>query len=1068
MSSDAFSTGEADLISLYHADSTWFQSRVQFIRDNPSDHSNSGYPSSEGFERLAQEERYGRVTNTKGQHVSDAAKPFDFLKHITISRDQTRWRKNFDEQQQLRALLEKRTDISLKLLDSSVRPVPSVPLVPLVPSISLVPSVSSVPAGVLSKARPPAQERNTRSFLIYYPTSYESGSSGSEYSLYEDATEIVKGKERHSVPHGVLPRPRPTTRPERYHWYQLPQSDSEEIGEGPERLESDSLSTTASRFSEDNIFESLDWATELNSSDTGSGTDSDATSVPVYEEEFNDEEAILSDRGSLSTLEEDSITSRIKELTEELDALKARLGDQAEAGVTMPPSQSSNKPTSWKTIYRVKARPYLGEPQWQHTDNGIRLVSSTPVRDLSQYAQRHPEILFIVFKTYTSDTLPSEEEVMDLDVYPLPVSTNESLWLTSKDMVEAIGELTRTYANFETVFDNFDAREEHTAPYLFLFYMFSEWEKNVLQLEESHKECIEKLFEYLQQIYIPKYQQVIKRFRDGKTTTDDLIYLIKPGDIVVQATHKTTAFMATSWPMYYGAYSDQNDDKSSHRKGKRPSTRKRSRALHIGASNTYDSEVNDLLSTISRDTKEKIGIYEVWIVRGWNWDFSDGRLFRTLVYFELRVYPHTMTEVGINILDMYPLQYACNETKQLLLKRGHNFWRCRHRHFVGYSYVNQDSHDLETANERFMIDYSTYRRLHPETTKQLSKNDVRSREDGIDADVLSQENPPEDGTINLLPSTLIGYNLRLKKWVNLEVDRIQEVDWNKKAFESLVVDDETKHLVKALVSNQIKSEKSTDLMSGKGNGLIILLHGYDAGPAHFSMVETNGLIQRARNRQNIYSRKVRSPNVAELAEKPLYRVTCGDIGTKPEDVEKYLETVLLLGKIWECVVLLDEADVFLEERTLADLKRNALVSIFLRVLEYYDGILILTSNRVGTFDQAFKSRIQLALHYDNLKTPQRRKIWRNFFSRLNDVGETDVDYDDLSDHIDELAKADINGRQIRNAITTARQLAQFDGERFSYKQLQHVMNVAGKFDTYLKEVKAGLTDDQIARDDGAR
>jgi hypothetical protein len=58
-------------------------------------------------------------------------------------------------------------------------------------------------------------------------------------------------------------------------------------------------------------------------------------------------------------------------------------------------------------------------------------------------------------------------------------------------------------------------------------------------------------------------------------------------------------------------------------------------------------------------------------------------------------------------------------------------------------------------------------------------------------------------------------------------------------------------------------------------------------------------------------------SVAELAEKPLYRVTCGHIGTKPEEVEQasysvlfsvvqtnllsqYLETVLQLGKIWGC------------------------------------------------------------------------------------------------------------------------------------------------------------------------
>jgi hypothetical protein len=57
-------------------------------------------------------------------------------------------------------------------------------------------------------------------------------------------------------------------------------------------------------------------------------------------------------------------------------------------------------------------------------------------------------------------------------------------------------------------------------------------------------------------------------------------------------------------------------------------------------------------------------------------------------------------------------------------------------------------------------------------------------------------------------------------------------------------------------------------------------------------------------------------------------------------------------------VLLDEANVFMEQRSLDDLQRNVLISVFLRLLEYYDGILILTSNRVGTLDETFMSRIQ--------------------------------------------------------------------------------------------------------------
>ena len=55
---------------------------------------------------------------------------------------------------------------------------------------------------------------------------------------------------------------------------------------------------------------------------------------------------------------------------------------------------------------------------------------------------------------------------------------------------------------------------------------------------------------------------------------------------------------------------------------------------------------------------------------------------------------------------------------------------------------------------------------------------------------------------------------------------------------------------------------------------------------------------------------------------------------------------------WQVVLLLDEADVYLERRATNDVLRNSLVSVFLRNLEYYRGILFLTTNRVGDFDKA--------------------------------------------------------------------------------------------------------------------
>ncbi|KAH8654590.1 P-loop containing nucleoside triphosphate hydrolase protein [Tricladium varicosporioides] len=338
----------------------------------------------------------------------------------------------------------------------------------------------------------------------------------------------------------------------------------------------------------------------------------------------------------------------------------------------------------------------------------------------------------------------------------------------------------------------------------------------------------------------------------------------------------------------------------------------------------------------------------------------------------------------------------------------------------------------------------------------------------MDPEAMASDEPPSAPELYIFPNTIPGFDLRSKKWVDLEVDMIRKVTWNKRSFDHLVVDNETKELIQALVIRQIASEQGTHIIDKKGNGLIILLHG---GPGT--------------------GKTFTAESVAELARKPLFRITCGDIGTRPEQVEKYLESVLHLGKTWGCVVLIDEAEVFLEQRSLDNLERNALVSVFLRVLEYYEGILILTSNRVGTFDEAFKSRILLSLHYDNLTPGQRTKIWKNFIRRLKNMDNDEralglsqmepgsrkrkfegqslgIDFDDVECYLSELSEYPLNGRQIRNAITTARQLATFREECMSFQHLKHVITVSSKFDKYLETVQEGYSDDQIARGEGIR
>lgn len=139
--------------------------------------------------------------------------------------------------------------------------------------------------------------------------------------------------------------------------------------------------------------------------------------------------------------------------------------------------------------------------------------------------------------------------------------------------------------------------------------------------------------------------------------------------------------------------------------------------------------------------------------------------------------------------------------------------------------------------------------------------------------------------------------------------------------------------------------------------------------------------------------------------------------------------------------------------------------VFLRTLEYYEGILIPTSNRVGTFDEAFKSRIPI--HYDHLTKTSRKAIWQNFLDMIEESSDEEADLRELEGRLDELARQDMNGRQIRNALLTARQLAKHKQERLGWEHLSQVIKTSADFHRYLVTVK-GHSDEQWAREEALR
>ncbi|KAI1144801.1 hypothetical protein F4825DRAFT_467828 [Nemania diffusa] len=444
------------------------------------------------------------------------------------------------------------------------------------------------------------------------------------------------------------------------------------------------------------------------------------------------------------------------------------------------------------------------------------------------------------------------------------------------------------------IYRDYDGSTMLSSPYLPIFHTRGNAINTFLEtLSDTQNHHFQLFLSHILTEYNAEYELVDEMTSKGLITHNFIKYLFKPGDVVVQGSHQDSrGYLCTTWL-------EKEELKSTKR-------------LALEIEGKFSRERSTLSFEIDNE------------------------------------YPHDKV---INKMDIRPLAYVDESTKERLECRGYWFWKCRVQHMV--SYHEGEGVFQDTGRERYMVDMKVYGELH----KSKGSPVFSESKDALGLEALQRDNPPDENFIFLAPPTIKGFNLKRKKWLDLQIDKIKPVIWNKQAFQHLVIKEKTKRLIQALVSNQIEAENSTDLITGKGNGLIMLLHG---GPGT--------------------GKTLIAESVAEIAEKPLYPVTCGDIGTEPHLVENYLESVLHLGNTWDCVVLLDEADVFLEQRGLEDLRRNALVSVFLRVLEYYDGILILTSNRVGTFDEAFKSRIQLALHYKNLSENQRSQIWSNFLS----------------------------------------------------------------------------------------
>ncbi|KAJ7575648.1 P-loop containing nucleoside triphosphate hydrolase protein [Mycena floridula] len=269
------------------------------------------------------------------------------------------------------------------------------------------------------------------------------------------------------------------------------------------------------------------------------------------------------------------------------------------------------------------------------------------------------------------------------------------------------------------------------------------------------------------------------------------------------------------------------------------------------------------------------------------------------------------------------------------------------------------------------------------------------------------------------------------------VEHLSDVTFDKAAWDHLVLDPDAKTLIKGLVAvmkNANSSDGSkiiSDVISGKSGGLIAVLH----GPPGTGKTLT-------------------AESVAETLRRPLYMVGSSELPTHSSALESSLKSVLKLATAWDAVLLIDEADVYLEQRSSNELGRNALVSVALRVLEYHSGVLFLTTNRIKTFNEAFLSRVSIAIKFPELDTAGRFTVWSKFLEmagckivsselkRPHEESEAPVF---LRKDLEMLALKGFNGRTIKNLVRTAQALALSCETDLSAEHVMVVVRAQEKF-----------------------
>jgi len=247
--------------------------------------------------------------------------------------------------------------------------------------------------------------------------------------------------------------------------------------------------------------------------------------------------------------------------------------------------------------------------------------------------------------------------------------------------------------------------------------------------------------------------------------------------------------------------------------------------------------------------------------------------------------------------------------------------------------------------------------------KRCERNAVLDRSTEQALERLLEDLPAHLFTRVPIHPYLLMYHLDLHQHLWVHADHLSPYRYRPELKDKLVLPPEQVDLIDILTAEM--DVLMDDIVAGKSGGTTVLC----TGPAGVGKTLT----------AEVY---------AEIVGRPLYRVHSGQLGLDVASMEQALREALIRAQRWGAVMLIDEADVYIRRRD-DNIATNAVVGVFLRVLEYFNGLLFLTSNRMDDIDEAIVSRCIAMIRYQLPDPAERERIWRVMAEQF-DIGLQDA------------------------------------------------------------------------------